>query len=88
MNNYKVIFAKDEVIICLETTSEVPGSKDICFERNRNGHLIYALVKADSEEEACILATKNLPDYLSTETKNASRLTKKAPVKTQEENLP
>jgi hypothetical protein len=65
MTTYKIIFAKDEILVCIETQSHIPYGKGVYFEHNKSGHLIYALVKAETEAEACEIASQKLPGYLS-----------------------
>ncbi|WP_276133275.1 hypothetical protein [Polluticoccus soli] len=52
MKTFKVIFAKNEIVVCLESNARMPREKDIMFEQN-NGNLIYALVRASDISDAC-----------------------------------
>lgn len=58
MKTYKVIFARDEVLVCVETQSGVPGGGETHLEHNAHGSPIYALVQADDSAEACRIAKK------------------------------
>jgi len=51
MNLYKIIFARNEVISCKEenNTEYIDGSYHY---EHKNGKLIYALIKAESEDDA------------------------------------
>jgi len=50
MNTYKVIFARNEPLSC-EITNKVILNGDYDYKHDK-GQLIYALIKADSEEDA------------------------------------
>lgn len=52
MKTFKVIFAHNEIVVCLESNAIMPREKEIIIEHN-NGHLIYALVKASDICDAC-----------------------------------
>ncbi|WP_276135162.1 hypothetical protein [Polluticoccus soli] len=56
MKTYKVIFARDEVLVCVETQSGVPGGGETHLEHNAHGSPIYALVHAEDSAEACRVA--------------------------------
>lgn len=51
MRTYKVIFAKDEIIMCQESTTQLPEDTDIRYEQY-NGHLIHAFVMAENKDAA------------------------------------
>jgi hypothetical protein len=53
MKTYKVIFARDEVLMCFETNAGLPNGAEVHHEYNKSGHLIYALVRAESVKDAC-----------------------------------
>ena len=53
MKTYKVIFARNEVLVCLETHSGVPGGERTHLEHNSHGAPIYVLVQAEDAVEAC-----------------------------------
>lgn len=52
MKTFKVIFARDEIVVCLESNAKIPREKDMLVEQS-NGHLIYALVRASDVCDAC-----------------------------------
>ncbi len=51
MNIYKIIFAKNEVIACNNVGNNINLNALYHFEQDK-GQLIYALIKAEKEEEA------------------------------------
>ena len=51
MNMYKLIFAKNAVISCDLMTGKFELSQDYMYHQDK-GQLIYAIVKADNEEDA------------------------------------
>ena len=51
MNIYKVIFAKNEVISCDLISNKFELSEDYLYHHDK-GQLIYAIIKANSEEDA------------------------------------
>ncbi len=51
MNIYKVIFAKNEVIACDLITNKFVLNDDYLYHQVK-GQLVYAIIKASSEEEA------------------------------------
>jgi hypothetical protein len=54
MRTYKIIFAKNEIISCeIATESVLEGSYQY---EHKKGNLIYAMIKAATEEEARKLA--------------------------------
>lgn len=52
MKTFKVIFAHNEIVVCLESNAKMPHEQEILYEHN-NGNLVYALVKAVDICEAC-----------------------------------
>ncbi|MCD6063226.1 MAG: hypothetical protein K0R82_1137 [Flavipsychrobacter sp.] len=64
MKTYKVIFARQEVLVCVETTSGVPGGGPTHLEHNGHGAPIYALIQADDAGEACVIARKMVTDNI------------------------
>lgn len=61
MQTFKVIFVRNEVLICHETSSVIPDGRDIYCAHNK-GQLIFALVKAFNADEACDIARKLFND--------------------------
>jgi hypothetical protein len=55
MSIYKIIFAKNEVISCKAIEEEVVLDGTYHYEQIK-GCLIYALVKANTEKEAYVIA--------------------------------
>jgi hypothetical protein len=60
MKVYKIIFARNEIVVCQESTMRLPNDTDIRFEQS-NGQLIYAFVRADDITEACQKANMLIP---------------------------
>lgn len=60
MRVYKVIFARNEVVLCKETSATLPDDIEIRFEQS-NGQLIYAFVAADDITEAVAKANQIIP---------------------------
>lgn len=53
MKTFKVIFAHNEIVVCLESSAKIPGEQDLFFEHNNNGQAIHALIKAIDISDAC-----------------------------------
>ncbi len=61
MNTYKVIFAKNTIVSCTLVNNSIRiTGRYICEQVN--GKPIYALIQADSEEEATSIADQILSD--------------------------
>jgi hypothetical protein len=56
MKVYKVIFAKNEIISCTEMISNASLVGLYHYEQNK-GQLIYALINAELDQDAYIIAT-------------------------------
>lgn len=50
MSVFRIVFAKNEIISCKETTHDLLS--DIPYYEHKNGQVIFALVKAENEEDA------------------------------------
>jgi hypothetical protein len=57
MKTYKVIFARNNAIMCELLPHQVKLKNGYYYEHEK-GKLIYALIEADSEEEALIIADR------------------------------
>jgi hypothetical protein len=55
MNIYRVIFAKNEVLSCMEVSNTTVLNGWYQYE-HKNGRLIYAIVQAETEENALTIA--------------------------------
>lgn len=58
MNVYKVIFARDRAIACEIAINNIIFSGDYMYERHSNGGVIYAFIKAESENDALRISNK------------------------------
>ncbi len=63
MNVFKVIFARNEIISCSVVHDNVKLDSTYHYE-HKAGKIIYALIKAETEEEACSVARK-MPKEIS-----------------------
>ena len=52
MEIYKLIFAKNNLLTCKEVDNDTYSFDGLYHYEHINGVLIYAIVKADSEQEA------------------------------------
>ncbi|WP_276135224.1 hypothetical protein [Polluticoccus soli] len=59
---FKVVFLKNEVLACHELLSPPHEAENVKFEHDKNGHLIYAMIPADSAREAHIKAMELVKD--------------------------
>jgi hypothetical protein len=55
MKVFKVIFARNEIISCSAVRDSVKLDGSYHYE-HKGGKIIYALIKAETEEEACSIA--------------------------------
>ncbi|MCD6064340.1 MAG: hypothetical protein K0R82_2251 [Flavipsychrobacter sp.] len=62
MKVYKVIFARNEVVMCTESTVRLPNDLEIRYEQN-NGQLIYAFVNAADMSEAISKVQQLIPRF-------------------------
>jgi hypothetical protein len=53
---FKVVFLKNEVLACHELLVTPHGFDNLRYEHDKNGHLIFAMIPADSEREAYLKA--------------------------------
>jgi hypothetical protein len=60
MKVFKVVFARNEVVLCKESSVRLPKDIEIRYEQN-NGHLIYAFVQASDMTEAVVKAKQLIP---------------------------
>lgn len=70
MPNYRIVFLKNEVISCVETDKLLLQTGVNLFYEERNGQMIFALVKAKSKEEA-----ENIVKQLISESAVRNKLT-------------
>ncbi|MCD6063708.1 MAG: hypothetical protein K0R82_1619 [Flavipsychrobacter sp.] len=59
---FKVVFLKNEVLACHELSLPPHETDHVNFEHDKNGHLIYAMIPADSAREAHIKAMELVKD--------------------------
>ncbi|WP_276133063.1 hypothetical protein [Polluticoccus soli] len=59
---FKVVFARNEVVLCKETSATLPDDIEIRYEQS-NGQLIYAFVAADDLSEAVDKANQIIPRF-------------------------
>lgn len=61
MSMYKIVFARKTIISCRQVEGNVEmNGKYFC--EHRNGEPIYAIVRAESETEACKIAKSVIAD--------------------------
>lgn len=60
MKYYRIVFAKNEIISCTETIEHIV--QDLPIHEVDRGQLIFALVKAEDEEDAREIANKIVAD--------------------------
>ena len=54
MHFYRIVFARNEIISCTEA---IAIANDLPYYEEDNGQLIFALVKAENEAEARVIAS-------------------------------
>lgn len=59
---FKVVFAKNEILACRELSTSPHVVENVNYEHDKNGHLIYAIIPADSEREAHLKAVELIKD--------------------------
>jgi hypothetical protein len=59
---FKVVFLKNEILACHELSAPPHETENVNFEHDKNGHLIYAMIPADSAREAHIKAMELVKD--------------------------
>lgn len=59
---FKVVFAKNEILACRELSAPPDESENVNFEHDKKGHLIFAIIPADSEREAHLRAIELIKD--------------------------
>lgn len=62
MNTYKLIFAKNEIVTCDLMLTKVEFNGRYTYEKDKR-QLIYAIVKAESEEEALKMGKEIISDF-------------------------
>ena len=62
MNTYKLIFAKNEIVTCSLIFIKVEFNGQYYYEKEK-GQLIYAIVKAETEEDALMLGNTIIKDF-------------------------
>lgn len=55
---FKVVFLKNEVLACHEISGPPHEYDNTRYEHDKNGHLIFAMISADSEREAHLKAVE------------------------------
>jgi hypothetical protein len=60
MKTYKIIYAHDKILLCIESSAQLPEDVDVRYEESK-GHLIYAFVKAENRSEAKEKARRIVP---------------------------